>query len=308
MSQTPETLLDPSRRRWLQGAGVAVTTVSAAPLMALADPEGAVADTLETLLQTHYRRMSRTEIQEVLHRIERRAEREHGVRIRCQDPPPVTGVRFGFAVNLSKCKGLRHCVTACRQENNVSMQGSGNVRVLAMPPGVRTLESGEVEYDAHTPMPPGSWFLPVQCQQCADPACVRACPVEATWREPDGIVVIDYDWCIGCRYCAAACPYWARRFNWQKPHLSAAHITPETSYLGNRPRPVGVMEKCTWCIQRTRQGRMPACQEACPSGARIFGDLLDPGGELRHILEHKTIFRLKEELHTDPQTWYFTDV
>ncbi|MBF0144506.1 MAG: 4Fe-4S dicluster domain-containing protein, partial [Magnetococcales bacterium] len=140
------------------------------------------------------------------------------------------------------------------------------------------------------------------------PPCVQACPVEATWQEPEGIVVIDYDWCIGCRYCAVACPYWARRFNWREPELAAGHITPTTHYLGNRPRPMGVMEKCTFCIQRTRKGLLPACQEACPTGARLFGNLLDPDGELRYILNNKSIFRLKEEQATQPNFWYFTDV
>jgi len=146
----------------------------------------------------------------------------------------------------------------------------------------------------------------VQCQQCENPPCVSACPVEATWKESDGIVVIDYDWCIGCRYCAAACPYWARKFNFSKPGLAKDQINPNTHYLSNRPREKGVMEKCTFCLQRTRQGRQPACQEACPTGARIFGNLLDPNSEIRYILKTKKVFRLKEELNTEPKFWYYT--
>jgi Fe-S-cluster-containing dehydrogenase component len=78
-------------------------------------------------------------------------------------------------------------------------------------------------------------------------------------------------------------------------------------YLGNRPRPRGVVEKCTFCIQRSRKGRQPACVEACPTGARVFGNLLDPNSDVRYVLENKTVFRLKEELGTEPKFWYFTD-
>jgi molybdopterin-containing oxidoreductase family iron-sulfur binding subunit len=143
--------------------------------------------------------------------------------------------------------------------------------------------------------------------QCDDPPCVKACPTKATWKEEDGIVVIDYDWCIGCRYCMSACPYWARHFNWTEPQIPAAEVNPHTNYLGNRPRPRGVVEKCHFCTQRTRKGRQPACQEACPTGARIFGNLLDPHSEIRYVLANKKVFRLKEELGTEPKFWYFTD-
>jgi molybdopterin-containing oxidoreductase family iron-sulfur binding subunit len=131
--------------------------------------------------------------------------------------------------------------------------------------------------------------------------------VGATWQEPDGIVVIDYDWCIGCRYCMAACPYWARRFNWSDPEVPAAEVNPNQHYLGNRARKRGVVEKCTVCIPRTRQGRLPACVEACPTGARVFGNLLDPDSEIRWVLANKRVFRLKEDLKTEPRFWYFTD-
>src|SRR5690606_11821403 len=146
-----------------------------------------------------------------------------------------------------------------------------------------------------------------QCFQCANPPCVQVCPVSATWQEPDGIVVVDYDWCIGCRYCIAACPYWARRFNWSEPHVPAEELNPNQHYLGNRARKKGVVEKCTFCIQRTREGRLPACAEACPTGARVFGNLLDPNSEIRWVLENKRVFRLKEDLNTEPRFWYFMD-
>ncbi|MBT4141291.1 MAG: 4Fe-4S dicluster domain-containing protein, partial [Candidatus Latescibacteria bacterium] len=153
----------------------------------------------------------------------------------------------------------------------------------------------------------GHFYMGTQCFQCENPPCVDVCPVGATWKEPDGITVVDYDWCIGCRYCEAACPYWARRFNWNEPEVPKNEINPVQHYLGNRLRKKGVMEKCTYCIQRTRDGRLPACAESCPTGARVFGNLLDPNSEIRYVLENKQVFRLKEELGTDPKFWYFMD-
>jgi molybdopterin-containing oxidoreductase family iron-sulfur binding subunit len=176
-----------------------------------------------------------------------------------------------------------------------------------MDKGTMDLEHSDHYYD-HGEVPvDGKFYLPVSCMQCDDPPCVRSCPVEATWREQDGIVVVDYDWCIGCRYCAVACPYQARHFNWGAPTIPKEELNTDTHYLGNRPRPRGVIEKCTFCVHRVREGRLPACQEACPTGARVFGNLLDPKSELRWILENKTVFRLKEDLKTEPKFWYYTD-
>jgi Fe-S-cluster-containing dehydrogenase component len=148
-------------------------------------------------------------------------------------------------------------------------------------------------------------YMPVQCQQCDNPPCVRVCPVNATWKEPDGIVVVDYNWCIGCRYCMAACPYKGRVFNWAEPNLPAAELNTEMHYLGNRPRMKNVVEKCTFCVQRVRQGRYPACVEICPTGTRKFGNLLDPNSEIRYLIENKRVFRLKEDFNTDPKFYYF---
>ena len=131
--------------------------------------------------------------------------------------------------------------------------------------------------------------------------------MEINTRDVDGIVVVDYNWCIGCRYCMASCPYGARHFNWAKPNIPKKEMNGDTHYLGNRPRQKGVIEKCHFCVHRTREGKLPACQEACPTGARVFGNLLDPKSDIRWILENKTVFRLKEELGTEPKFWYYTD-
>ena len=105
----------------------------------------------------------------------------------------------------------------------------------------------------------------------------------------------------------AACPYDARRFNFQKPKLPVAAINPDQGYLSNRIRPKGVVEKCTFCLHRTRQGKYPACLEVCPTGARVFGNLLDPGSEINYVLKNKRVYILKEEVGTRPKFYYFFD-
>ncbi len=166
---------------------------------------------------------------------------------------------------------------------------------------------GEHYYEPKKVPEEDAFYFPIACMQCEKPPCVKVCPVRATYREPDGIVVIDYNWCIGCRMCIAACPYWARRFNWGEPKLPKKEMNPKTHYLGNRPRMKGVTEKCTFCLQRVRKGRYPACVEVCPVGARKFGDLLDPNSEVRRILAKKRVFRLRVEANTYPKFFYYID-
>ncbi len=295
------------RRRFL--AGVAAAGTAGGTGMAQAAWGGStLQDALGSFFQDHYQRMTPDEIRSALERIERKAQRKHGVAIHCEDTKPQPGVVFGYALNISKCQGYRDCVDACVKENNQGRDSQVQyIRVLEMNKGTMDLETSEHYYDPKTVPVAGKFYLPVSCMQCDNPPCVKACPTKATWKDDDGIVVIDYDWCIGCRYCMTACPYWARHFNWTEPQIPAAEINPNTSYLGNRPRPKGVVEKCHWCTQRTRVGRQPACQEACPTGARVFGNLLDPNSEIRYVLEHKAVFRLKEELGTEPKFWYFSD-
>jgi Fe-S-cluster-containing dehydrogenase component len=181
-----------------------------------------------------------------------------------------------------------------------------------MPRGSVDVERANHNYDRPQVPDPEHYYMPVQCHQCANPPCVKVCPIEATWQEPDGVTVIDYDWCIGCRYCEAACPYWARRFNFTKPRFThdangAVIMNPNMNYLSNRPRKEGVMEKCHFCLQRTRAGRMPACLEVCPVGARKFGNILDPESEVSQILKTKHVFVLKQELGTIPRFFYYFD-
>jgi molybdopterin-containing oxidoreductase family iron-sulfur binding subunit len=258
-------------------------------------------------IKGNYRFMTEEERAETIARLERLARLQRGTEVTIRDTGAQPGVVFGYAFNISKCKGFRNCVEACINENNLDRRaGTQYIRIFEM-------EDGEVDFDLadatfqHEVPAEGHFYLGTQCFQCANPPCVRVCPVGATWQEPDGITVVDYDWCIGCRYCMAACPYWARRFNWGAPEVPAPEVNPDQHYLGNRARKPGVVEKCTFCIHRSRQGRLPACVEACPTGARVFGNLLDPDSEIRWVLANKRVFRLKEDLKTEPRFWYFTD-
>jgi Fe-S-cluster-containing dehydrogenase component len=254
-----------------------------------------------------FREMTDAEKEETAARLERLAALRSGAALRIETTPAQPGVVFGYAFNLSKCKGYRNCIEACVHENNLDRAaGTHYIRIFELEDGVLDLDHGDATYTHEVPAA-GHFYLGTQCFQCANPPCVQVCPVGATWQEPDGITVVDYDWCIGCRYCMAACPYWARRFNWGRPEVPPEELNPNQHYLGNRPRKMGVVEKCTFCIQRTRAGRLPACAEACPTGARVFGNLLDPSSEIRWVLANKKVFRLKEDLKTEPRFWYFSD-
>jgi molybdopterin-containing oxidoreductase family iron-sulfur binding subunit len=258
-------------------------------------------------LKGNFARLTADEKAATITRLERLAKLRQGVDVSISGTPAQPGVVFGYAFNISKCRGYRNCVAACVSENNLDRRaGTQYIRIFEMEQGEVDLDHADASYEHEVPAA-GHMYLGTQCFQCANPPCVPVCPVRATWQEPDGIVVVDYDWCIGCRYCMAACPYWARRFNWAEPEVPPAEVNPNQHYLGNRARRKGVVEKCTFCIQRTREGRLPACAEACPTGARVFGNLLDPDSEIRWVLENKPIFRLKEELYTEPRFWYFTD-
>lgn len=301
---------DPTRRRFLHQGLVALTGASAlaaavSPLRFL-DPDDI--PSVEELLQKHYKEMTPEDKEQVFARIIEAVNKRHNVKAEMSDPPPLDGVEFVYGLNITRCIGCRRCVHACVSENNESRAPEIQyIRVLEMEKGSIDVESSNHYYE-HSSLPhPNKYYMPVQCHQCTKPPCVKVCPVEATWQEPDGITVIDYDWCIGCRYCEAACPYWARRFNFAEPHIPEGELNTEIAYLSNRPRPKGVMEKCTFCLHRTRTGRMPACVEVCPTGSRKFGNVLDPDSEVAYILRHKRVYVFKEEVGTIPRFFYYFD-
>jgi len=175
--------------------------------------------------------------------------------------------RWGFLIDLRRCIGCHSCTVACKAENEVPL---GVFRCW-----VKTVEVGR--YPRVRRM-----FLPQLCNNCENPPCVAVCPVEATWKREDGIVVVDPHKCIGCRYCMASCPYGVR------------YLHPT----------MNIVEKCHWCVHRVERGLRPACVEACPAGARIFGDLNDPDSGISRMLSLNPIQGLKPDLGTGPQTFY----
>ena len=301
-----------NRRSFLKGASLAVAAGSAA-LTTGCLPSANASTTEEMKLRwqeffkENYRLMTQDEKDQTVARLERLAKLQNGVDTQMSSAPPLEGVLYGYAFNITRCEGFMECVTACVKENNLDRKTNTQyIRIFEMEPGQLDPSTGDGQYYHEVPVD-NKFYMGTQCFHCEKAPCTKACPTKATWREPDGIVVVDYDWCIGCRYCQAACPYYGRRFNWGKPEIPKEEIMTRQHYLGNRIRPMGKMEKCTFCIQRTRVGRLPACVEACPTGSRVFGNLLDPESEIRYVLKHKKVFRMKEELGTDPKFWYFID-
>ena len=141
--------------------------------------------------------------------------------------------------------------------------------------------------------------LPIFCNHCDNPPCVRACPTKATFRNKEGIIVMDYHRCIGCRFCMAACPYGARSFNFKDPRPHIPQLNP--AYPTRTP---GVVEKCNFCDERLAVGQMPFCVEACPAKAILFGDLSDPASPVRQALASNVTLQRKTKLGTRPKVFY----
>ncbi len=207
---------------------------------------------------------------------------------------------WGMVIDLRKCIGCKACTVACKAENVTS-------------PGVSYMVVMEQEVGTY----PNArrTFLPRPCFQCDNPPCVPVCPVGATWKqEEDGIVVIDYDACIGCRYCEMACPYSARYFDfgeyYNPPEFRQEYeVTPIPEYRENRVRengasPIGNVRKCTFCLHRVDEGLLPACVATCVGRALHFGDLDDPESLVFELLNSHATIRLKEELGTEPSVYY----
>ena len=202
--------------------------------------------------------------------------------------------KLGIAINLERCVGCNTCANACKMQNNVPSGMRWN-RVLT--------EGCDVEDGALGEFPNLSrGYLPVACQHCENPACLRVCPTGATYKDDKGRVEVDYEKCIGCRMCMAACPYNARVFNWNDPKRE-----PDFN-SGDKDVPVrgkGVVEKCTLCKERTDRGEEPMCVKCCPVKARTFGDLDDPNSEISKLVVARKAGVLLEEQGTRPQVHYF---
>ncbi len=208
---------------------------------------------------------------------------------------------YGMVIDQKKCIGCHACSVACKSENRTPPGVSYNV--------VMEEEFGRFPYVRRT-------FLSRPCMQCDDPPCVEVCPVGATWKRPeDGIVVVDYEACIGCRYCMAACPYGARYFDfgeyYNPDELQAYETAPSPEYdkgfvREGQKSPIGNVRKCHFCLHRLEQGLQPACVETCLGHARYFGDLNDPESEVSKLIAQNEFVRLKEDLGTEPSVYYLT--
>jgi molybdopterin-containing oxidoreductase family iron-sulfur binding subunit len=196
--------------------------------------------------------------------------------------------RYGMIIDLKKCIGCMACTIACKVENGTR-------------PGIFWNMVKDQEFGTYPNVK--RVFVPVQCFHCADPPCVKVCPTEASYQRPDGIVAIDYEKCIGCRYCLEACPYGARNFNEHPEGYFGKELTlsEQIVYAGHH---LGVTEKCTFCLHRIQQGKLPACVQTCIGQARIFGDLEDPESEISLIIKSKPVSQLKKELKTNPAIYY----
>ncbi len=223
--------------------------------------------------------------------------------------------RWGMVIDLDRCNGCQACEVACRSENNIPVCGPQAARES------RTISWMKVITEVH-----GHWpdlrtrFFPRPCMQCQRPPCTAVCPVRATSIDEEGIVGQIYPRCIGCRYCANACPYTVKCFNWKKPDYPATALpmlNPEVS-----TRPVGVIEKCTFCHHRLQGAReqaraegrplreedyVPACAESCPTSAIFFGDLDNPRHKVSELIRDPRAFRLLEELGTEPKVYYLAE-
>ena len=214
-----------------------------------------------------------------------------------------TAHEWAFVVDTTTCIGCGHCVEACKLENHVPEEAECNrtwielhaitaddTVIVATPPG------GAEGFVADPPALQSagtiqaSYFVPRLCMQCENPPCVSVCPVSATYRIEDGVILVDQDKCIGCGYCVVACPYGARYI------VPAGGETPTGT--------PGVADKCTFCYHRITRGLRPACVEACPMEARIFGDLNDPTSAVSTILRQERTQVMKASLGTRPRVHY----
>ncbi|MDD2695456.1 MAG: 4Fe-4S dicluster domain-containing protein [Anaerolineales bacterium] len=229
------------------------------------------------------------------------------------DPPtPAAGRRWGMVIDLDRCTGCQACVVACHAENNVPVVGEAEAAYGRSMHWIRIERYWEGEYPRIK-----ARFMPILCQQCTEAPCEPVCPVFATYHSEEGLNAQIYNRCIGTRYCGSACPYKVRVFNWfdpQFPELLAEQLNPDVTV-----RSRGVIEKCTFCVQRIRRGEeaalaegrpvvdgeiQPACVQTCPSEALVFGDFNDHDSRVSQLARSRRSFRLLDQLGTAPAVIY----
>jgi len=210
----------------------------------------------------------------------------------------IAGRRWVMVIDLSKCRNARKCVEACQSAHQLRPY-EYHINTLVMQESVNT----------------PAFYMPKPCQHCDNPPCVSVCPVDATFKRQDGIVLIDNERCIGCRFCIAACPYSARIFHWQEPIQveSASETEDEYDVELNVPQKKGTITKCLFSADRLRDGMLPYCVSACPNGVFYFGDENEDAVtngttketvRLSELLETSGAYRLLPELGTKPRVYY----
>jgi Fe-S-cluster-containing dehydrogenase component len=214
---------------------------------------------------------------------------------------PASPPRWAMVIDMPRCReneNCTQCIDACRAAHNIPHLEDPAHRIdwIWNDSFEKAFPSQANEHLAARLKGRPVLLL---CNHCDNPPCVRVCPTRATWKREDGIVMMDYHRCIGCRYCMAACPYGSRSFNWMDPRPYIAQLNPEFP-----TRSKGVVEKCSFCEERLARGRLPACVEACPQKALQFGDLNDRGSGLAELLESRFSIRRRPELGTKPQVFY----
>jgi molybdopterin-containing oxidoreductase family iron-sulfur binding subunit len=226
--------------------------------------------------------------------------------------------RWGMVIDQNRCVGCWTCAVGCKEINNEPLGFWWN-RVLTASPGETNGQAATTTADPASEsidVPHGTFpdvemaYLPVACQHCEKAPCVKVCPVGATFRREDGVVLVDLDRCIGCRYCIAACPYGVRVFNWgdraYEPDFTVGYgndYRTDGRLVFTPDRPVGVVEKCTLCVERIDQGEQPFCVEVCPTGARVFGDLNDRSSKVSELVEDGAL-QLLPDLGTNTLVFY----
>jgi molybdopterin-containing oxidoreductase family iron-sulfur binding subunit len=192
-------------------------------------------------------------------------------------------VRWGMLIDTAQCKeGCNDCVSACNKENGLSGGTSATDSQWIRKIEIKDISSGR------------ELSLPMMCQHCEHPPCVDVCPTAASFKRADGIVLVDRHRCIGCRYCMMACPYKARSFVHEPLHEQNPDV----------PRGKGTVESCTLCVHRIDQGMQPACTEACPNKAILFGDLNDPNSEIAKKVHSVASVQVRAELQLNPGVRY----
>jgi Fe-S-cluster-containing dehydrogenase component len=216
----------------------------------------------------------------------------------------LTGKRWVMVIDVLKCEENRamcvsKCVEACHVVHNVPQIPDKKKEIKWI--WEEKFKHAFPELSTNRYLNEKFWDVPflLLCNHCDEPPCVRVCPTQATFKRDDGIVMMDFHRCIGCRFCMAACPYGARSFNWFDPKLYLTKVNPEYP-----ARSKGVVEKCTFCDERLAEGKIPACVEACPGKALHFGDLANPNDPIHKILKGRIAIRRKEALTTKPSVYY----